>query len=108
MRGADYVYLAATSLLERKGRAIGAVLGVTVAVVALSMALGIGESFQQAFVEQLQRTIAANSIIVIGGAAGLTDADIAYYRSVPGVKGAYGISITQGTCLLYTSDAADE
>ncbi len=100
MRGADYIYLAATSLLEKRGRAIGAVLGVTVAVVALSMALGIGESFQQAFVEQLQRTIAANSIIVIGGAAGLTDADIAYYRSVPGVKGAYGISITQGT--VYT------
>ncbi len=100
MRGTDYLYLAATSLLEKRGRAIGAVLGVTVAVVALSMALGIGESFQQAFVEQLRRTIAANSIIVFGGAAGLTDVDIAYYRSIPGVRGAYGISITQGT--VYT------
>lgn len=100
MRGADYLRLAATSLLEKRGRAVGAVLGVAVAVVALSMALGIGESFQRAFVEQLQRTIAANSIIVISGAAGLTDVDIAYYRSIVGVRGAYGISITQGT--VYT------
>ncbi|MCC6059589.1 MAG: ABC transporter permease, partial [Thermofilum sp.] len=106
MRGADYLYLAATSLLEKRGRAIGAVLGVTVAVVALSMALGIGESFQQAFVEQLRRTIAANSIIVFGGAAGLTDADIAYYRSIPGVKGAYGISITPGTVYTESGEQA--
>uniref|UniRef100_A0A7J3X7D1 ABC transporter permease n=1 Tax=Thermofilum pendens TaxID=2269 RepID=A0A7J3X7D1_THEPE len=102
MRGADYLHLAATSLLEKRGRAIGAILGVTVAVVALGMALGIGESFQRAFVEQLQRTIAANSVIVTGGAAGLTDADIAYYRSIVGVRGAYGISITQGT--VYTEN----
>lgn len=102
MKVADYVYLATTSLVEKRGRAVGAVIGVMIAVIALSMALGIGESFQEAFVEQLQRTIAANSIIVSGGAAGLTDVDIAYFKSIPGVSDAFGIMLAQGT--LFTVD----
>lgn len=102
MKAADYIYLATTSLVEKRGRAIGAVLGVMIAVIALSMALGIGESFQRAFVEQLQRTVAANSVIVIGGAAGLTDIDIVYFKSISGVKDAFGIAIAQGT--IFTAD----
>lgn len=102
MRPADYVYLATTSLAEKRGRAVGAVIGVMIAVVALSMALGIGESFQKAFVEQLQRTIAANSVIVIGGTAGLTDVDIAYFKSIPGVRDAFGVAMAQGT--VFTAD----
>ncbi|MEM3982051.1 MAG: FtsX-like permease family protein [Thermofilum sp.] len=102
MKAADYIYLATTSLIEKRGRAIGAVIGVMIAVIALSMALGIGESFQREFVEQLQRTVAANSIIVVGGAAGLTDIDIMYFKGVAGVRDAFGIAMAQGT--IFTAD----
>lgn len=107
MRAADYVYLAFTSLKEKRGRAVGAVLGVMIAVVALSAALGIGESFQENFVEQLQRTIAANSIIVTGSyAGGFTDADIAYFKAIPGVKDAFGVGMTTGTILTPSGEQA--
>ncbi|PLJ78627.1 ABC transporter permease [Infirmifilum sp. SLHALR2] len=102
MKVSDYFYLAFTSIKEKRGRALGAIIGVMIAVVALSAALGIGESFQKSFVEQLQRTIAANSIIVTGGyAGGFTDADIAYFKRIAGVKDAFGIVMTTGT--VYTS-----
>jgi len=100
MNLADYLYIAYTSIKERKGRALGAILGVLIAVLALSLALGIGESFQKAFVENLQSTIAADSVFVMGGPAGLTDADIAYFKNIPGVRDAYGILIALGT--VYT------
>ncbi|ABL78800.1 ABC transporter permease [Thermofilum pendens] len=100
MNLSDYLYLAFTSLKEKKGRAAGAALGVMIAVLALSLALGVGESFQKAFVEQLQSTIAADSVFVIGGYAGLTDADIAYFKSIPGVKDAQGVLMASG--VVYT------
>ncbi len=100
MNLADYLYIAYTSIKERKGRALGAILGVLIAVLALSLALGIGESFQKAFVENLQSTIAADSVFVMGGPAGLTDADIAYFKNIPGVRDAYGILMALGT--VYT------
>ncbi|QOJ78747.1 ABC transporter permease [Infirmifilum lucidum] len=100
MNPSDYLYLALTSIKEKRGRAIGAIIGVMIAVVALSAALGIGESFQENFVEELQRTIAANSIIVTGGyAGGFTDADIAYFKKVPGVRDAFGIATATGTVI---------
>lgn len=97
MNFSDYLYIAYTSIKEKKGRALGAILGVLIAVLALSLALGVGESFQKTFVEQLQSTIAADSIIVIGGPSGLTDADIAYFKSVAGVRDAQGILMASGT-----------
>ncbi len=101
MKPSDYLYLALTSIKEKRGRAIGAVIGVMIAVVALSAALGIGESFQENFVEELQRTVAANSIIVTGGySGGFTDADIAYFKRVPGVRDAFGIVMTAGTAVM--------
>ncbi len=105
MRPSDYVYLAFTSLKEKRGRAIGAVLGVMIAVVALSMALGVGESFQKIFVEELQKTLMSNSILIAPGRTGeLTDADIAYMRRIPGVADVFGIAIAQGR--IYTSEGA--
>ncbi|MEZ0346857.1 MAG: FtsX-like permease family protein [Infirmifilum sp.] len=100
MNPSDYVYLAFTSIKEKRGRALGAIIGVLIAVLALSLALGIGESFQKSFVEQLQRTIAANSIIVTGSyTGGYTDADIAYFKRVPGVKDAFGIVMIPGSII---------
>jgi len=105
LRPSDYVYLAFTSLKEKRGRALGAVLGVTIAVVALSMALGVGESFQQVFVTELQKTLMANSILVTPGSTGtLTDADIAYLKRIPGVADVFGIAISQGR--VYTEEGA--
>ena len=100
MNLSDYFYISYTSIKEKKGRAVGAILGVLIAVLALSLALGVGESFQKAFVEQLQSTIAADSVFVIGGPTGLTDADIAYFKSIPGVRDAHGILMASGT--VYT------
>ncbi|MGB9708670.1 ABC transporter permease [Infirmifilum uzonense] len=105
MRFSEYFYLAFTSLKEKRGRAIGAIIGVTIAVLALSLALGIGESFQKTFVEQLQRTIAANSIIVTGGyTGGFSDADIAYFKRIPGVKDAFGLATTTGVTITSSGE----
>jgi len=92
MKIADYSFLAFASLKERKGRTLGAILGVMIAVVALALALGIGESFQIAFREQIERSLAANSIYVYS-VSGITEADLAYYRNIYGVKDAFGIAI---------------
>ena len=92
MRASDYIYLAFTSIKEKKGRAIGAIVGVTIAVVALSLALGIGESFQQAFIVEIQKTLAANSIFVISN-SGITDTDLAFFSRVDGVKSVFGVGI---------------
>lgn len=94
MNFSEYFYLAFTSLKEKRGRALGAIIGVMIAVLALSLALGVGESFQKTFVDQLQRTIAANSIIVTGSYVGFSDADIAYFKKIPGVKDAFGMAMT--------------
>jgi len=91
LKFSDCALLALASLREKRGRTLGAVLGVIIAVVALSLALGIGESFQRAFREQIEKTLAATSVYVISS-VGLTDADLAYYKSIYGVKDAFGIT----------------
>ncbi|RLE60288.1 MAG: hypothetical protein DRJ35_03715 [Thermoprotei archaeon] len=96
VKAIDYIYLSFTSIKEKRGRALGAVLGVMIAVIALSLALGVGESFQKVFVEQLQRTLAANSIIVFPGTSGITDADIVYLKRIQGVKDVFGVAMAQG------------
>ncbi|RLE58214.1 MAG: hypothetical protein DRJ32_06865 [Thermoprotei archaeon] len=91
MRITDYFYLSFASLSERKGRTIGAIIGVIIAVVALSMALGIGESFQAVFKEELGKSLAANSVYVVGSS--LTDVDLMYFREIPGVKDVFGVAL---------------
>lgn len=91
MKFSDYTFLALASLKERRGRTLGAVLGVIIAVVALSLALGVGESFQIAFREQMEKTLAANSIYIFSS-IGLTEADLAYYRNIYEVEDAFGIT----------------
>ncbi len=88
----DYSFLALASLKERRGRTLGAILGVMIAVIALSLALGVGESFRIAFKEQMEKTLAANSVYVFS-TVGITDADLAYYRSIYGVKEVFGIAV---------------
>jgi len=91
LKFSDYTFLALASLKERRGRTLGAVLGVIIAVVALSLALGVGESFQIAFREQMEKTLAANSIYIFSS-IGLTEADLAYYRNIYEVEDAFGIT----------------
>ena len=91
LRFSDCAFLAFASLKERRGRTLGAILGVIIAVVALSLALGIGESFQIAFREEMEKTLAANSVYVFSS-MGLTDTDLAYYRSIYGVKDVFGVT----------------
>ena len=91
MKFSDYTFLAFASLKERRGRTLGAVLGVIIAVVALSLALGVGESFQIAFKEQMEKTLAANSVYIFSS-IGLTEADLAYYRNIYEVEDVFGIA----------------
>lgn len=88
----DYASLSFASLKERKGRTIGAILGVMIAVIALSLALGIGQAFQNIFEERLERTFLANSILVTGG-KGFTDADLAYFGNIYGVRDVFGVAV---------------
>ncbi|MCD6563143.1 MAG: ABC transporter permease [Thermoproteales archaeon] len=88
----DYASLSFASLKERKGRTIGAILGVMIAVIALSLALGIGQAFQNIFEERLERTFLANSIFVTGG-KGFTDADLAYFGNIYGVRDVFGVAV---------------
>ena len=97
MRVVDYAWYALRGLSERKGRAAGAAVGVAIAVTALSLALGLGSAFQQAFTELLGRTLAANSVIVTNPAPGLTDADLALFSTIPGVRTCFGVSTAQAT-----------
>lgn len=95
MRALDCARYAFRGLSERKGRSAGAAVGVAIAVTALSLALGLGEAFQQAFAEYLGRTLAANSVIVLNSAPGLTDADVALFRQIPHVKEVFGVATAQ-------------
>jgi len=88
----DYASLSFASLKERKGRTIGAILGVMIAVIALSLALGIGQAFQNIFEERLERTFLANSIFVTGG-KGFTDADLGYFGNIYGVRDVFGVAV---------------
>ncbi|RLF06325.1 MAG: hypothetical protein DRJ64_04560, partial [Thermoprotei archaeon] len=92
MKVYDYAFLSFASLKERKGRTIGAIVGVMIAVIALSLALGIGQAFQNVFEERLERTFLANSIFIARG-EGITDADLAYFRNIYGVKDVFGVAI---------------
>ena len=100
MRVLDYFSYSLRSMEERRGRSLGAVAGVAIAVTALSLALGIGEAFQEVFAQYLGRTLAANSIFVMSG-AGLTDVDVEVLKQVPGVRKAFGVAAKQA--LLATS-----
>ncbi|HDD33682.1 MAG TPA: ABC transporter permease [Thermofilaceae archaeon] len=100
MRVLDYFSYSLRSMEERRGRSLGAVAGVAIAVTALSLALGIGEAFQEVFAQYLGRTLAANSIFVMSG-VGLTDVDVEVLKQVPGVRKAFGVAAKQA--LLATS-----
>jgi len=95
VRAPDCAHYAFRGLSERKGRSAGAAVGVAIAVSALTLALGLGEAFQIAFTEYLGRTLAANSVIVLNSAPGLTDADVALFRQLPHVKDAFGVATAQ-------------
>jgi putative ABC transport system permease protein len=95
VRALDCARYALRGLSERRGRSAGAAVGVAIAVTALSLALGLGEAFQQAFTEYLGRTLAANSVIVMNSAPGLTDADVALFRQLPRVREVFGVATAQ-------------
>lgn len=97
MRGSDYFLIAYTSFSERKSRSIGAIIGIVVAVVSLTLALGMGKSFQILFTGQFEKTFGVNSVFVI--ANNMNDIDIAYIKTIPGVKDVIGITYTSGVIL---------
>jgi len=91
MRTRDYFSLAFSGLREKKSRALGAALGITIAVIALSAALGIGESFRYWFVESFERVFQAN-LVYMFKAGGFTESDLAFVRQIPGVVDVIGVT----------------
>jgi len=85
MKLIDYFSLALDGVRERKGRSIGAVIGIVIAVVALALALGIGEAFKATFYETLKRAFGPDIIYVIPSEH-LTESDVMILSSLPNAK----------------------
>ncbi|RLE93012.1 MAG: hypothetical protein DRN04_08640 [Thermoprotei archaeon] len=85
MKLIDYFSLAFDGIKERKGRSIGAVAGIVIAVIALALALGIGEAFRVRFYETLKRALGSDVIYVLPSEH-LTESDIMILSSLPDVK----------------------
>ncbi|HDI74940.1 MAG TPA: ABC transporter permease [Thermoprotei archaeon] len=85
MKLVDYFSLAFDGVKERKGRSIGAVIGIVIAVVALALALGIGEAFRAMFYETLRRAFGPD-IIYVMPTEHLTESDILIMSSLPNVE----------------------
>ncbi|RLE98593.1 MAG: hypothetical protein DRJ96_00525 [Thermoprotei archaeon] len=96
VRVRDYVLYSLKSVRERRGRSVGAIIGVMIAATALALGMGIGKAFQEVFAEYLGKTLAASSIFVMN-AAGLTDADVLIFSQLPCVKEAFGVAVSQAT-----------
>jgi len=97
MRIPDYFLIAYTSFNERRGRSIGAIIGIVIAVTSLTLALGMGKSFQILFISQFEKRFGVNSIFVI--ASNINDVDIAYIKTIHGVEDVIGITYTNGIIL---------
>ncbi len=85
MRTSDLAVLAWKSLVERKGRTIGAVIGVLIAFVAFSTALSVGETFKQQTIGFFEESFGTNKVFLVSNEL-LTDADITLIMDIPHVE----------------------
>ncbi|MEM5827561.1 MAG: FtsX-like permease family protein [Pyrobaculum sp.] len=81
-------------LWERKGRTIGAIIGVVIAFTALSYALLLGETFKAYLTDYFTKNFQTNLISVSG--AMFTDADVATLSMIEGVASVVPIATARG------------
>lgn len=81
-------------LWERKGRTIGAIIGVVIAFTALSYALLLGETFKVYLTDYFTKNFQTNLISVSG--AMFTDADVATLSMIEGVASVVPIATARG------------
>jgi len=89
----DYLLLAYESARERTWRSLGTIAGISVAVLALAIALGMGASFQSAFVGMLERAFSPDLIYVLPKGE-LSPSDVALISSLPGVEAVMPIAMS--------------
>ena len=75
----EELLLAWRALWERKGRTIGTIVGVTIAFVALSLAVSVGNSFKTSTQSFFASSFGVNNIYIVGQS--FTDADVAAIAS---------------------------
>ncbi len=85
MNPIDYLTLAFDSIKERKGRSIGAIIGIIIAVVTLTIALGIGVAFDEYLTGMFAKALGPD-LIMIQSSSPLTDADIISLSGLANVK----------------------
>ncbi|MEM1615461.1 MAG: ABC transporter permease [Pyrobaculum sp.] len=91
---AEVFRLAWKALWERKGRTIGAIIGVVIAFSALSYALLLGQTFREYTTSFFTSNFGANTLFVTGSQ--FTDADVGVISTIPGVDVAVPLAITRG------------
>lgn len=79
----EVIRLSWRALWERKGRTIGAIIGVVIAFTALSYALLLGQTFKDAVSDYFTKNFQLDSLYVTG--AQFTDADVNMLRTIPEV-----------------------
>ena len=91
----EVLRLAWNALWERKGRTIGAIIGVVIAFTALSYALLLGQTFKDYTTRFFTSNFQTNVIFVTG--AQFTDADVGTLSTINGVETAIPIATARGS-----------
>ena len=90
----EILRLAWQALWERKGRTVGAVVGVVIAFTALSYALLLGQTFKDSVTQYFTSNFQMNVLYVTGSQ--FTDADISTISTISGVELAVPIATARG------------
>ncbi|NYR14431.1 ABC transporter permease [Pyrobaculum arsenaticum] len=90
----EILRLAWQALWERKGRTIGAVVGVVIAFTALSYALLLGQTFKDNVAHYFTSNFQMNVLYVMGSQ--FTDADVSTISTISGVELAVPITSARG------------
>jgi len=101
----DLLKLAWGSLANRKGRTALAIIGISVAFVALTAALSIGETFKVAISSFFQR-LGLNTVWVFPQGMPFTDADVELVRVVGGALVKAVVPIASDTGILKLPDGS--
>ncbi|MEZ0320083.1 MAG: ABC transporter permease [Pyrobaculum sp.] len=92
---AEVFTLAWKALWERKGRTVGAIIGVVIAFSALSYALLIGQTFRDYTTSFFMSNFGTNMLFVTGSQ--FTDADVGVISTIPGVDAAVPLASARGS-----------
>jgi len=90
----EILKLAWQALWERKGRTLGAIVGIVIAFTALSYALLTGQTFKDYTTHFFTSNFGANTLLVTGSQ--FTDADVGVLAGIQGVEAVVPLASTRG------------